>query len=155
MIRVGLVGLGFMGWIHWLTHRKLRGSRVVAVCETDPRRLTGDLRGIQGNFGPPGEQIDFSGIATHANYDDLLADVTQPDEPDVHGVFLTVRRKGADKRDRRGGVGTTMGNREIVEQGEWSAGNPAGQRGWPQVHDPGIRPYPSPLRHRQPSGPPV
>jgi predicted dehydrogenase len=63
-----------MGWIHWLTHRKLRGSRVVAVCETDPRRLTGDLRGIQGNFGPPGEQVDFSGIAAYANYDELLAD---------------------------------------------------------------------------------
>jgi predicted dehydrogenase len=63
-----------MGWIHWLTHHKLRGVRVAAVCEQDPRRLTGDLRGIQGNFGPPGEKIDLSGVATYADFDDLLAD---------------------------------------------------------------------------------
>jgi predicted dehydrogenase len=63
-----------MGWIHWLTHHRLRGVRVVAVCEQDPRRLSGDLRGIQGNFGPPGEQIDLTNVAAYANYDDLLAD---------------------------------------------------------------------------------
>lgn len=74
MIRVGLVGLGFMGWVHWLTHHKLRGVRLAAVCEQDPRRLAGDLRGIQGNFGPPGEKIDLTGVAAHADLDDLLAD---------------------------------------------------------------------------------
>jgi predicted dehydrogenase len=74
VIRVGLVGLGFMGWIHWLTHKKRIGVRVVAVCEQNPRRLEGDLRGIQGNFGPPGERIDLSRVATYADFDDLLAD---------------------------------------------------------------------------------
>jgi predicted dehydrogenase len=71
-----------MGWIHWLTHHKLRGVRVVAVCEQDPRRLAGDLRGIQGNFGPRGEKIDLTGVAAYANYDDLLAD-TRIDLVDV------------------------------------------------------------------------
>ena len=46
MIRVGLVGLGFIGWIHWLAYQKLGGVRVAAICESDKRRLTGDLRGI-------------------------------------------------------------------------------------------------------------
>jgi predicted dehydrogenase len=32
------------------------------------------LRGIQGNFGPPGEQIDLTGIAPYAKLDQLLAD---------------------------------------------------------------------------------
>jgi predicted dehydrogenase len=64
-----------MGWIHWLTHNKLRSnSGVVAVCETDPRRLSGDLRGIKGNFGPPGKRVDFSRVETYADYDDLLTD---------------------------------------------------------------------------------
>jgi predicted dehydrogenase len=74
MIRVGLVGLGFIGWIHWLAYQKLAGVRVAAICESDPKRLTGDLRGIQGNFGPPGEQIDLTGIGTYSKLDDLLAD---------------------------------------------------------------------------------
>jgi predicted dehydrogenase len=74
MIRIGLVGLGFIGWIHWLAYQKLAGVRVAAICENDPKRLTGDLRGIQGNFGPPGEQIDLTGIGTYSKFDDLLAD---------------------------------------------------------------------------------
>jgi predicted dehydrogenase len=74
MIRVGLVGLGFIGWIHWLAYSRLGGVRVAAICEADKRRLAGDLRGLQGNFGPPGEQIDLTGIATYANLDDLLSD---------------------------------------------------------------------------------
>jgi predicted dehydrogenase len=66
--------LGFIGWIHWLAYGKLGGVRVAAICEADKRRLTGDLRGIQGTFGPPGEQIDLTGISAYANLDDLLAD---------------------------------------------------------------------------------
>jgi predicted dehydrogenase len=74
MIRVGLVGLGFIGWIHWLAYQKLAGVRVAAICESDSKRLSGDLRGIQGNFGPPGEQIDLTGIAAYTTLDELLAD---------------------------------------------------------------------------------
>lgn len=74
MIRVGLVGLGFMGWIHWLSYKNLRGARIVAVCERDQRRLTGDWRDIKGNFGPPGEQVDLSAIAKYTELDDLLDD---------------------------------------------------------------------------------
>ena len=74
MIRVGIVGLGFMGWIHWLAYRKLRGVQVAAICTRDKRRLAGDWRGIQGNFGPPGEQVDLSGVAAYPDVDDLLGD---------------------------------------------------------------------------------
>jgi predicted dehydrogenase len=74
LIRVGIVGIGFMGWIHWLAYRKLRGVRVVAISTRDKRRLAGDWRGIQGNFGPPGEQVDLSKVAAYAELDDLLAD---------------------------------------------------------------------------------
>ena len=74
MIRVGIVGLGFMGWIHWLAWRKVRSAQVAAICTRDQRRLTGDWRGIRGNFGPPGEQVDLSGITAYANLDDLLGD---------------------------------------------------------------------------------
>jgi predicted dehydrogenase len=74
LIRAGIVGVGFMGWIHWLAYRRLRGMQVAAVCTRSKRRLAGDWRGIQGNFGPPGEQVDLSGLGRYDQLDDLLAD---------------------------------------------------------------------------------
>jgi predicted dehydrogenase len=74
LIRVGIVGIGFMGWIHWLAYQKIRGVQVVAISTRDKRRLAGDWRGIQGNFGPPGAQVDLKNIAAYADLDDLLAD---------------------------------------------------------------------------------
>jgi predicted dehydrogenase len=74
VIRVGLVGIGFMGWIHWLAYQRVAGARVAAISTRNPQRLAGDWRGIQGNFGPPGEQVDLQGVAAHAAIDDLLAD---------------------------------------------------------------------------------
>jgi predicted dehydrogenase len=74
LIRVGIVGVGFMGWIHWLAYRKVRGMQVAAISTRDRRRLAGDWRGIQGNFGPAGEQVDLSKVAAYAELDDLLND---------------------------------------------------------------------------------
>ena len=74
MIKVGISGIGFMGWIHWLAYQKVPGVEVVAVCERDKKRLAGDWTGIKGNFGPPGEKVDLSGIATYENLEDLFAD---------------------------------------------------------------------------------
>jgi predicted dehydrogenase len=74
VIQVGLAGIGFMGWIHWLAYRTLPSMRVAAIASRDPRRRAGDWRGIQGNFGPPGEQVDLSGVRAVESLDGLLAD---------------------------------------------------------------------------------
>jgi predicted dehydrogenase len=74
MLRVGLVGVGFMGWIHYLSYRKARGVKLAAVCTRDPKKLSGDWRGIQGNFGPPGEQVDLSRVVKYSDLAELLAD---------------------------------------------------------------------------------
>jgi predicted dehydrogenase len=63
-----------MGMIHYLAARKLRGARVTALCSRDPKKRAGDWRGIRGNFGPPGEQMDLSKIKKYADLDALLAD---------------------------------------------------------------------------------
>jgi len=72
MLKVGIVGLGFMGMIHYRAYERLRGVRVVAIAEFDPVRRAGDWRSIKGNFGPPGEQMDLSKVATYATLDELL-----------------------------------------------------------------------------------
>src|SRR3954470_23156677 len=74
MIRIGLVGLGFMGRIHYLAAQKLRGAAVAAVCSRDPAKLAGDWRNTRGNFGPEPGQVDLSAIKRYASFDDMLAD---------------------------------------------------------------------------------
>ena len=84
MTRVGIIGIGFIGWIHWLAYHRLGGAKVVAISESIPERLAGDWRNIKGNFGPPGEQVDLSGINAYANLDDMLRD------PEVELVDITL-----------------------------------------------------------------
>jgi predicted dehydrogenase len=74
MVRVGLVGIGFMGWIHTLAYRKVAGAKVVAYCEQNQKRLAGDWTDIKGNFGPPGEQMDMSPYKCYTELEAMLAD---------------------------------------------------------------------------------
>ncbi len=74
MLKVGIAGLGFMGMTHFAAYHKVRGAKVAAICEKDPKRLAGDWRSIKGNFGPPGEIVDLTGIKGFSELDQLLAD---------------------------------------------------------------------------------
>ena len=74
MVRIGIVGVGFMGMIHYLAARKLHGARVEAICSRDDKKLAGDWRSIQGNFGQRGEVMDLSALKKFRSLDDLLAD---------------------------------------------------------------------------------
>ncbi len=74
MVKVGIAGIGFMGWIHWLAYQSIPGVTVTAICEMDEKRLQGDWTDIQGNFGPPGEKVDLSEIATYRDLDEMVQD---------------------------------------------------------------------------------
>lgn len=74
MIRIGIVGIGFMGMTHFEGARKLKGARVSAIATRDPKKLAGDWTGIQGNFGPRGGKVDLSKVKKFADYQTLLAD---------------------------------------------------------------------------------
>jgi predicted dehydrogenase len=74
MIRIGIAGVGFMGMIHFLAYRKLRGARVVALCDSNRQRLAGDWTDIRGNFGPPGSRMDLRGIRTYTELNEMLGD---------------------------------------------------------------------------------
>ena len=74
MMRIGIVGIGFMGMIHYLAARKLNDATVTAICSRDEKKLAGDWTSIQGNFGPRGEMMDLSGIKKYRSLDDMLAD---------------------------------------------------------------------------------
>jgi predicted dehydrogenase len=63
-----------MGMIHYLAARKLQGARVEAVCSRDEKKLAGDWRSIQGNFGPRGEMMDLSALKKYRRLEEMLTD---------------------------------------------------------------------------------
>lgn len=84
MLRFGIAGIGFMGMIHYLAYQKVGGAKVTAIASRDPQKRSGDWRGIKGNFGPPGEQMDLGDIVSYESVDDMLAD----DNVDVIDITL-------------------------------------------------------------------
>src|SRR5258708_10165063 len=80
MIHVGLAGVGFMGWIHWLGYKLVPGAKMSAISTRDAKRRSGDWRGIQGNFGPPGGQVGLSGVQAFERPEGLLS------HPSIHPV---------------------------------------------------------------------
>lgn len=74
MVRIGIIGLGFMGYTHFEGARDLQGARVTAFATRDPKKLAGDWTSIQGNFGPPGGHVDVSELKCYSDYKQLLAD---------------------------------------------------------------------------------
>lgn len=84
MVRVGIVGVGFMGMIHYLAYQQVKGAKVRAICSRDSKKLAGDWRGIQGNFGPPGAVMDLTGVRGYSDWQDLLRD----EEVDLIDVCL-------------------------------------------------------------------
>jgi predicted dehydrogenase len=81
-LKVGLAGLGFMGSTHLKAWREVPAARLVAVMDSDAKKLTGDLTSVGGNFGGGGEKVDFSGLRTYQSLEDMLAD------PNVDAVDL-------------------------------------------------------------------
>jgi predicted dehydrogenase len=74
MIQIGIVGIGFMGMIHYLAAQKLKGAKVTAICSRDKKKLAGDWRGIRGNFGPPGEKMNLKKVRQYEHFEAMLAD---------------------------------------------------------------------------------
>jgi len=72
-MQVGLIGVGFMGWIHYLAYQQSAHAHLVAFASRDVAKRSGDWRSISGNFGPPGEVIDVSGLTVGETLDDLLS----------------------------------------------------------------------------------
>jgi len=86
-IRIGIIGLGFMGMTHFEAIKHVAGAKVVAISTRNKKKLAGDWSDIQGNFGPRGSATtDLDGVKTYVEYTDLLAD---PDIDLVHVCLPT------------------------------------------------------------------
>jgi len=74
MIKIGLVGIGFMGRIHFLASQQLRDAKVTAIASRDAAKLAGDWTHTRGNFGPEPGMVNLDGIQKYDSLDALLAD---------------------------------------------------------------------------------
>lgn len=74
-IRVGLVGVGFMGKTHADIHLKNPRAQFVAFCDSDPKKAAGDWSGGGGNLGDAfGKSFDPRSLKSHATPEELFAD---------------------------------------------------------------------------------
>ena len=74
MVRIGIVGIGFMGYTHFEGAKFLKRDKITAIATRDKKKLAGDWTSIQGNFGPRAGHVDTSQLKAYENYQDLLAD---------------------------------------------------------------------------------
>ncbi|MEZ5391788.1 MAG: Gfo/Idh/MocA family oxidoreductase [Bryobacterales bacterium] len=81
-MKIGVVGLGFMGATHLEAWSKVPGFELGAVSSHDDKKLAGDLTGTAGNLDRGGQQMDFSGAAKYHTAEELFAD------PNIEAVDL-------------------------------------------------------------------
>jgi len=73
-VKVGVIGLGFMGTTHFNIHRQLGKSQIVAVSDVNESRLKGDWSSVVGNIGDSdySKPVDMDGVKTYTDAMDLM-----------------------------------------------------------------------------------
>ncbi len=74
MIRIGVVGFGFMGKMHFKCYQAHKDVKIAAICDADEKRLR-DTGGIAGNLSGAENAIDLSGIELFSDYGRMLNEV--------------------------------------------------------------------------------
>ena len=72
MLKVGIVGFGFMGRTHYKCWKALDGVNIAAVCDANPN-IEEDTKRAVGNIGDPNETVDFDSLTLYADFDKMLA----------------------------------------------------------------------------------
>lgn len=72
MVNVGIVGLGFMGKMHFRCYNALKNVKIAAICDIDEKKFT-DIGGTAGNIGGAEKPLDLAGISLYADFDKMLS----------------------------------------------------------------------------------
>jgi predicted dehydrogenase len=82
LMKIAVIGLGFMGSTHLKALKSVPEAELAAVVSSDDKKLSGDLSGIQGNLGGPGEKMDFSRVKKYHHLREALED------PEIEAVDI-------------------------------------------------------------------
>ncbi|MHC4713766.1 MAG: Gfo/Idh/MocA family protein [Planctomycetota bacterium] len=84
-VKVGCVGVGFMGKMHFGVYKEHPSAKVVAIADVDEAKLSGDWSKIGGNIDDPSaKNVDLAGIKKYKDALELIND------PDVELVDITL-----------------------------------------------------------------
>ena len=72
MLKVGIVGFGFMGRTHYQCWKKVKEAEIVAICDVNPN-IEEDTKKAVGNIGDTSEEVDFSSLKVYTDLDEMLA----------------------------------------------------------------------------------
>ncbi len=80
--RVAIVGFGFMGRMHYGNWKKMKGAKVVALCDHDKAQFTAPVTG--GNIAGADVATDFGDAVLYDDFDLMLREA----KPDVISLTL-------------------------------------------------------------------
>ena len=72
MIRVGIVGLGFMGRMHYRCWKAIPDAKITTICEANPKVLAAAGEPSKGNVEGAADQIDLKELSVHSDLGELL-----------------------------------------------------------------------------------
>lgn len=72
MVRIGIIGLGFMGRMHIAAYEKIDGCRVTAIADLDEKRAAGDFTGGWGNMDGAVDKLDMTGVLGTTDFHELI-----------------------------------------------------------------------------------
>jgi len=72
MLKVGIVGFGFMGRMHFRHWKLVPDTRIVAICDSNPNILEDTKKAVGNIQGAEGE-IDLTGVGLFASLDEMIA----------------------------------------------------------------------------------
>jgi predicted dehydrogenase len=73
MLKIGILGMGMMGWFHAARYLQLPNANLVAIADITPERLEAK-EAVQGNMPDDAEPFDFSEVARYADAAQLIAE---------------------------------------------------------------------------------
>ncbi|OHB56438.1 MAG: hypothetical protein A2Y07_06570 [Planctomycetes bacterium GWF2_50_10] len=83
MVKVGIIGLGFMGKMHFRCYSAMKGVQVTAICDIDKSKFEKSA-GVAGNIKGADKPLNLKGISLYTDFDKMLA------EADLDAVSITL-----------------------------------------------------------------
>ena len=72
MLKIGIIGFGFMGRMHYRCWKALEGADVAALCDANADALLGSGKG-QGNIAGAEGEVDLRDVAVYSDPEELFA----------------------------------------------------------------------------------
>ena len=73
MIRVGIVGLGFMGRMHYRCWKAAEGAVLTAICEANPKVLEAAGQAAGGNVAGAADRVDLTGLDIYSDLGEMIS----------------------------------------------------------------------------------